>query len=144
MNRLTGLVLACLLVGSTNVISQSVYKCVAKGAITYSHEPCLGAEVVDTTPTQGLDKFGGQSRKGADVQRTEQRKLVDQALRPLTGLSPEQMQTRRTRSQLSASDQAACDRLDRVMGVQNRSRSAAAEADRALFEQRKEYRELRC
>ena len=51
--------------------AQTVYKCESKGAVTYSHEPCMGAKVVDTTPTQGLDKSSGSSRKGADVRQVE-------------------------------------------------------------------------
>ena len=63
--------------------AQTVYKCGTKGAVTYSHEPCMGGQVVDTTPTQGLDKSSGRSRKGADVRHIEQNKAATDALHPI-------------------------------------------------------------
>lgn len=64
---------ASLLVIAASANAQPVYRSVGKGAVVYSHEPCIGAEVVDTT-LQGLDKSSGQSRKGADVVRNGQTK----------------------------------------------------------------------
>ena len=34
--------------------AQQVYRCESGGHVSYSHEPCLGAQAVDTTPTQRL------------------------------------------------------------------------------------------
>jgi hypothetical protein len=128
---------------AANCAAQAVYKCGAKGAILYSHEPCVGAEVVDTTPTQGLDKFSGTSRKAAEVQRIESRKIMDQALRPLTGLSPEEMDKRRRRAPLTAPEQAECGRLDGEL-VRGRENSAHARSEVETFELRRRIRELRC
>lgn len=63
-------------------LAQPVYRCKTKGKVTYSHKPCVGAKVVDTTPAQGLDKFTGQSRKGKDVHQHEYNRRFDDAVKP--------------------------------------------------------------
>lgn len=129
--------------------AQTVYKCESKGAITYSHEPCLGAQVVDTTPTQGLDKSSGTSRKGVDVRTTEQSKAFADAMRPILGETQEQWDRRRRRFKLSLTERAECENLDgRLVKLEAGTRAAdkptAAQAEAGLFESRKRYRELRC
>ena len=50
-----------------SVGAQPVYKCKSpQGKVAYSHEPCVGAQVVDTTPTQGLDRSMGFGRVLSD------------------------------------------------------------------------------
>lgn len=49
---------------------QAVYRCDQGGKIGYSHEPCLGGKVIDATPTQGMDKMSGVSRKGPTFSAT--------------------------------------------------------------------------
>ncbi|SFV00255.1 hypothetical protein SAMN04489707_10692 [Paenacidovorax caeni] len=66
-----------------------VYRCETAGKVSYSDAPCVGAKEIDATPTQGMDKMTGASRKGADVQRAEHNPLMADALKPLTGMSPE-------------------------------------------------------
>lgn len=83
------IVLITGLLASASVQAQSVYRCETHGRIGYSHEPCVGAKVVDTTPTQGLDKAIGASRKGRDVRREEFKRSLNEAMRPLTGMSHE-------------------------------------------------------
>ena len=61
-----------------------VYRCETAGKVSYSDAPCVGAKEIDTTPTQGMDKMTGASRKGADVQRAEHNALMADALKPLT------------------------------------------------------------
>lgn len=73
--------------------AQVVYRCEAKGRVSYSYEPCVGAKPVNTTPTQGLDKSSGVSRKGADVRKAESNKAMGDALRPITGLDDQQRLT---------------------------------------------------
>ena len=129
--------------------AQTVYKCESKGAITYSHEPCLGASVVDTTPTQGLDKSSGKSRKGADVRNEESNKAIAEALNPILGETPEQRSTRVRRFKLPPADRFECENLDgRLVKLasttRNADKAAAARAEASLFESRKQYRELRC
>ena len=76
--------------------------------MVYSHEPCLDAQVVDTTPTQGLDKSSGTSRKGADVQKSETNKAMAKALEPIFGETAEQYELRHKRFKLSPKDRAEC------------------------------------
>lgn len=142
--------IACgLLLGIGACWAQPVYKCGPKGAVVYSHEPCLGAEVVDTTPTQGLDKWTGQSRKGGDVIRNEQNKAMADALKPLFNETPEEREKRHRRLKLPPADRQACDSLDAAIAAgasqsAHRAANGANPADQQLFEQRKRYRELRC
>jgi hypothetical protein len=129
--------------------AQAVYKCESKGAVVYSHEPCIGAQVVDTTPTQGLDKSSGKSRKGADVVKTEQNKAIAEALQPLLGETPAEREKRHRRFKLPPGDRMECDKLDTRLPAQqsasrNVDKAAAAKAETLLFESRKRFRELRC
>ena len=140
-------VLGCLFVFSVN--SQTVYKCQSKGAVVYSHEPCLGAQTVDTTPTQGLDKLSGRSRKGADIQRIEQNKVMAEALHPLLGETAAQREVRHRRFKLSAADRSECASIDerlpaQELAVRKTDKFTLAPSEAALFETRKRYRELRC
>ena len=64
-----------------------VYRCETAGKVSYSDAPCVGAKEIDTTPTQGMDKMTGASRKGADVQRAEHNALMADALKPLTSMT---------------------------------------------------------
>lgn len=142
------LVTCGLLLGVGASWAQPVYKCGPKGAIVYSHEPCLGAEVVDTTPTQGLDKWTGQSRKGSDVIRNEQNKAMADALKPLLNETPEELEKRHRRFMLPPGDRQECDKLDAAIELGARQPAqksvSGSSADQRLFEQRKRYRELRC
>ena len=56
-----------LIFAASAASAQAVYKCVPGCSVVYSNEPSLGAQVVDTTSTQGMDKSSGMSRKGAAV-----------------------------------------------------------------------------
>lgn len=129
--------------------AQTIYKCESKGAVTYSHEPCLGASVVDTTPTQGLDKSSGQSRKGADVRMVERNKVMADALKPLLHETPQQRATRHRRFKLPLDERFECESLDSRLAKQetearSADKSVATQAQARLFESRKRYRELRC
>jgi hypothetical protein len=148
--RMNRAVLAGLLALTPFCLSaQPVYKCQSKGSVVYSHEPCIAAQVVDTTPSQGLDKSSGKSMKGADVLRSEQNKAMAEALRPLLGESPAEYEKRHRRFKLSPSDRSECASLDGRMAGQeadarNAEKGAAMRAEAALFDSRKRYRELRC
>lgn len=129
--------------------SAQVYRCEHGGKVSYSDEPCVGAKVVDATPTQGMDKMTGSTRKGADVLRDENRKAVDAALQPLTGLDHEQMNVERKRHKLSAADKITCRNLDRQLPEleARTARSAASqkqEADTDLYKARKTFFALKC
>lgn len=133
----------------TVVAAPPVYRCETNGRIAYSDSPCVGAKVIDANPNQGVDKMSGQSRKGADVQRAEMNKVFDDALKPLTGKSPAEMDALRRRVRLPGADQAECARLDRQLPpLEARTSSsdgrARAEAEVQLYQARKRFFDLKC
>lgn len=148
------LMLATLLVVLAGAVpsvgAQPVYKCKSsQGKVAYSHEPCVGAQVVDTTPTQGLDRSSGQSRKGADVRRNETNKAMAKALEPIFGETAAQYELRHKRFKLPPKDRTECATLDsrlpaQEMAVRNAGKGEGATAEAALFESRKRYRKLGC
>jgi hypothetical protein len=146
MRRLAVLAVA---IAASALHAQTVYRCEAKGKVAYSHEPCVGAKPVDTTPTQGLDKSSGKSRKGADVRRAEADKAFGDAIRPITRMDDQQRETMRRRLKLQHAAKLECTRLDsRLASEEAAERTASPQdlqaAQLALFESRKRYRELTC
>lgn len=126
-----------------------VYRCETAGKVSYSDAPCVGAKEIDTTPTQGMDKMTGASRKGADVQRAEHNALMADALKPLTGMSPEQYRVYKHRFKLSPRDKAECTRLDTELPeLKQRAATATptekALADVELYKARKQFNDLNC
>ena len=128
-----------------------VYRCEADGKINYSDAPCLGAKRIDVTPTQGMDKLSGTSRKGADVRRDEHQRAMSNALRPLLGETPEQYKTRHRRAanHLTQNEQAKCNTLDRrLQNLEEAERNATGQqledAQKQLLQDRKQYRSLKC
>ena len=51
------LVLTALICACGFASAEAVYKCTDNGKVSYSNEPCLGAQRVDTMATRGLDKI---------------------------------------------------------------------------------------
>jgi hypothetical protein len=148
-NTLRRLVVCLFTSCALGAAAQTVYRCEAQGKVVYSHEPCVGAKPVDTTPTQGLDKSSGKSRKGADVRRAETDKMFGEAIRPMTGLDPKQRDTLHRRFKLPHAAKLECAVLDtRLTGQEAAERNAAPQdlksAQQELFESRKRYRELSC
>lgn len=117
------------------------YKCVTGGKVSYSDEPCVGAKVVDTTPTQGLDKITGVSKKGADVQKIEFNKAMAEAWKPLLGETPEQRAQRHKRWNLSEKDKLECWNLD---GQIQDKRVMDAKEEVSLYQARKRFKDLKC
>lgn len=113
------------------------YKCVTGKKVTYTDEPCVGAKVVDTTPTHGLDKISGTSRKGADVIKTEHNKMMADALRPLLGQTPEERARAIKRASLSPQDKLECAMLDGQI-LDERAQEVA------LYQARKRFKDLKC
>lgn len=139
-----------LLTAISSVQAQSVYKCTSpNGAVSYSHAPCLGAEVVDARPTQGLDRSSGHSRKGADVRRDEMDGAMADALKPLLGETKEQYQKRHRRAKLTAAAQAECALMDRQLvsgeaAARQASPKERPQAEVQLLNMRQRAFELRC
>ena len=140
---------ACVLAAS-GASAQRVYKCTSGRTVLYSHEPCLDAQVVDVTPTQGMNRSSGVSRKGADVQRIETRTMLANAMKPLTGMDEPQLKKLGERQRLAPSARQECDRLDaRLAQEEAQTAQAVGEVDRQaraarVFESRGRYRGLGC
>ena len=131
------------------VLAQQVYRCEVNGKVSYSHEPCLGAKAIDTTPTQGMDKMTGKSQKGADVQRDEHRRLMGNISSTITGLSPETHMQLAHRYTLSRSAQAECAAWNLRLPSLEQASSKASPQDKEqaevdLLKARKAFRDLRC
>ena len=129
--------------------AQQVYRCEVNGKIGYSHEPCVGAKAIDTTPTQGMDKMTGKSQKGADVRRDEFRREISGVSSQITGLSAETHMRLAQRYKLSRSAQLECATWDaRLPGLEEAATTASPQdkerADTTLFKARKAFRDLRC
>ena len=130
--------------------SRTVYKCEEAGKVHYSDSPCLGAKKVDVTPTRGLDKSSGRELTGADAQRERQREQFSDAVRPITGMDPQQFQQAGRRMKLSADAQRQCQVLDRTMpGAEDTERRAQGTPDLkaaqlSLYKLRKQHRDLGC
>jgi len=128
-----------------------VYRCEVNGKISYSDDPCIGAQRVDVTPTRGLDKLSGKSRKGADVRAEELNKHAADVFRPILGETPEQRATRlrRAHNHLTPGETAECYLLDtRMTSLEQQEKSSSgAELQRiqqALLKQRQQHRKLKC
>ena len=144
--------LACLAAASVVLPAAAqpkVYRCETSGKVSYSDAPCVGAKVIDATPTQGMDKMTGQSRKGREVQREEFNREFDKAFRPLHGRSHEEMDVARRRMLLPAKEKALCASLDDVLpsmeaDAGRATSEAKARADVDLYKARKQYFDLKC
>lgn len=115
----------------------------------YSDEPCVGGTLIDATPTQGVDKMTGKTRKGQDVQRDERNQLFDNAVRPLTGKTHAQMDVERRRHHLLPAEKARCAALDKTIPRLQAEVAVAAgsfkpAADAALYRARRDYFSLKC
>lgn len=145
----TCLLIPFLLLAPLLASGQQVYRCESNGKVSYSHEPCLGAQAIDTTPTQGMDKMTGKSKKGADVQRDEFRRQIGGVSSQITGLSTETHMRLAQRHKLSRTAQLECAAWDaRLPGLEEEAAVASPQnkerADTTLFKARKAFRDLRC
>lgn len=139
--RWTFAVLLCSITLGVFAAGDPTYKCVTQGKVTYSDEPCVGAKIVDTTPTQGLDKTSGQSRKGPDVRRAETQKQMGEILEQITGRPPEHRDKAIKRIKLSLKDRQECESLD--IGISRLSKPTPEE-EVELYRQRKRFKDLKC
>lgn len=135
--------------GTLPATSRTVFKCVVNGQVTYSDDPCLGAEKLEIEPTRGLDQWSGKKKVGSDIQREYRREGVAEALRPLTGMTAKQLEKHQQRTQLPAPAQLECRELDAQIPTAEQAEQRASPADRAtrkkqLYELRVRYRALRC
>ncbi len=92
--------------------TRTVFKCDVAGKVVYSDAPCLGATKIDVEPTRGLNKSSGRELIGNDIRREQNREIVAEAVRPITGMNAKQLDTQGRRMKLSADAQRECRRLD--------------------------------
>lgn len=143
------LMLGFLSLGFHAHAQKPVYRCEVGGKVGYSDAPCVGAKEVDVTPTQGMDKMTGNSHKGADVRREEYDSTMADALKPLTGMAPDQYRVYRRRFKLSPADKAECARLDAHL-PQLKQRTIAAQpgekekTEVELYKARSLFNDLNC
>lgn len=126
-----------------------VYRCETAGKVSYSDEPCVGAREIDATPTQGMDKMTGTSRKGSDVWRHEHDGVMAEALKPLTGMTADQYRVHKHRFKLSPQDKAGCARLDASLPELKQRAVTALSGEKAmaeveLYKARKQFNDLNC
>lgn len=138
-----------ILLASNSVAQHQVYRCDSGGKVTYSHAPCLNAQAIDTTATQGLNSMTGQRKPSADVRRSENQRAYGEALYPLTRMSPQTYAREVNRHKLLPEDRLQCSALDlRLPGLEASARNASASnkapSERTLLEARQRYYELRC
>jgi hypothetical protein len=130
------------------MIGATVYRCETNGKVNNSDAPRLGAEVIDVTPTQGVDKMACRSSKGKEVQREEFHRTLDTVTRPLHGLSHYEMELRRRRYKLSSTDQFEAPRWAAAATAGRTSledrRSDQGQADVALYQVRRRAFDLKC
>jgi hypothetical protein len=120
--------------------SRTVYKCEVGGKVVYSDSPCLGAQRVDVTPTQGLNKSSGSERVGADVRRERHNETMAEVMRPLFAETAEQRAKRHRRQ---------CDDLDRRISSAELEEGRTAQAERQTVQERllgmrAQHRDLKC
>lgn len=147
--HMASLLMSCLLIAPLAAKGQQVYRCEINGKIGYSHEPCVGAKAVDTTPTQGMDKMTGQSKKGADVRNEELRRQLGTISSTVTGLSPETHMRLAQRQKLTRVAQLECAAWDaRLPGLEETAKKASPQekeqVEASLFKARQTFRDLRC
>lgn len=129
--------------------AKTVFRCEEGGKVVYSDAPCLGARKIDVEPTRGVSKLSGKERIGSTVQHEQLHEQLAEAVRPLSGMNPQQFDTFGRRQSLSSATQRECLRLDeQVMAAERDERGAKgpvlAEIQARLFGLRKRVRELGC
>jgi hypothetical protein len=129
--------------------TRTAYKCVIAGKVSYSDEPCVDAKRVDLEPTRGLNKSTGTERLGQDVRREQWHESLGEAVKPLTGLTPEQFKLAVRRQPLAPQARSECYRLDRAIPDAEAAYRLASEVERGparlrLLALRKRFKELQC
>ena len=113
----------------------------------YSDNPCVGATVVNTTPTRRMDKLSGKSAVGSSVLKENTNEAMANAMKPLVGWTPAQRETAIKRVYLSPANKNECASLDSAIPAKaEASRSAAPDektkSEVTLYQARERYRDL--
>jgi len=149
--------LASLTLFASVVVAQSlpppgrtVYRCEEGGKVSYSDSPCLGAQKLEIEPTRGLNQSSGRQQIGKDVRRERNQEQLAEAIRPLTGMTVEQLDLFGRRQRLAPATQQSCKRLDGLIPKAEAAENAASAgsardaAQRRLLALRTDYRQLNC
>lgn len=143
------LFLTVLLSASGFAYAEAVYKCTDNGKVSYSNEPCLGAQRVDTMATRGLDKMSGVQRSGTDVQAEKHNETMERAVQSVIGKNYRRERAIK-RQYHSAFDKLQCERLDGQIEalekeenfIKNKVQLEILQAE--LFQRRKAFKDLDC
>ena len=143
------LFLTVLLSASGFAYAEAVYKCTDNGKVSYSNEPCLGAQRVDTMATRGLDKMSGVQRSGTDVQAEKHNETMERAVQSVIGKNYRRERAIK-RQYHTAFDKLQCERLDGQIEalekeesfIKNKVQLEILQAE--LFQRRKAFKDLDC
>lgn len=129
--------------------SRTVYKCEVNGKISYSDEPCVGAQKIDVEPTRGVNQLSGKGRTGKDVRHEHEREMIYEAFRPLTGKDAKEMTVIERRMKLTENERRECAALDRSISTgEAEERTASKQSlqlvQERLYTQRSRFRQLGC
>jgi len=149
---LLAIILPCAVVLAQSQLpspSRTIYKCVVKGAVSYSDEPCEGGQRLDATPASGVTHLSGSSRTGKDVANEKRAEQFADAIRPLTGMTAPQFATASRRNHLATSVQQECGRLEpAILALEGEEKRTGAgnmkQIQQDLFTLRKRYKTLGC
>lgn len=131
------------------VPSRVIYKCKVNGSVSYSDEPCVGAQRLDATPVSGVSHLSGAARTGKDVANERSREEFVNAIRPLTGMNASQLATAARRDRLDPAARRECHQLEPAILQLEQSEQRAGPAtlkpiQQDLFTLRKRYKTLAC
>lgn len=129
--------------------SRAIYKCHINGTVSYSDEPCVGAQRIDATPVSGVTHLSGSSRIGKDVANEIHREQFANAVRPLTGMNASEFATATRRNQLDPAARRECGQLEpSILQLEQAEKRADLVAvkpiQQDLFTLRKRYKKLAC
>lgn len=129
--------------------SRTIYKCRVNGTVSYSDEPCVGAQRIDAAPARGVDHLSGSRRVGTDVANEIHAEQFADIFRPLTGMSASQFATAVRRSKLQPAVGQECGQLEpailRLEAAEGHADATVVKAIQLdLYGLRKRYKTLGC
>jgi hypothetical protein len=129
--------------------SRTIYQCKTNGTVSYSDEPCVGAQRIDASPARGISHLSGSPKVGKDVANEIQREQFATAVQPLTGMTPSQLATASRRNALAPAARRECNQLEpAILDLEQAEKRADAAAIKSiqldLYVLRKRYRKLVC
>jgi hypothetical protein len=129
--------------------SRTIYKCQVKGTVSYSDEPCAGAQRLDVTPSRGINRLSVSSRTGKDIASEIHTEQMAAAFRPLSGMNASEYATAGRRGSLTPTVQRECRQLEPgILGLEQAEHFANPGTIKAIQQDlltlRKRYKTLAC